>query len=75
MFLRDVHIKETLRYTDGLLVPLDPQKELTVLENQFYRDDKIYTRIVTVMAAVQEEHNMRAVQGVIIFRHRGDDPN
>ena len=57
-----------------MVVPHDPSQPLTVVEVQFQPDDTIYPRIVTEMAAVQIEHQMRAVQGIILFRFPDLDP-
>ena len=49
-----------------MVVPEALEQPLTVVEFQFQRDETIYTRTVVEMAAVQESHQMRAVQGVIL---------
>jgi hypothetical protein len=45
-----------------------------VIEFQFGENPQIYTRTVQKMAAVQEEFDMREVQGVIFFAERRLDP-
>jgi hypothetical protein len=46
----------------------------SVIEFQFAENPQIYTRIVQKMAAVQEEFQMREVQGVIFFGEQRLDP-
>jgi len=67
-------VKSLEREADGLVVPEDPAQPLTVVEFQFQRDERIYTRLVTEMAAAQEAHGMRPVQGLILFGTTGLDP-
>ena len=67
-------VKALERDADGLIVPDDPTQPLTIVEFQFQRDDAIYTRVVIEMAAVQESHQMRNVQGIIFFRYNNLDP-
>ena len=71
---RSFTVKSLQRDADGVVVPHDPGHPLTVVEVQFQPDDTIYPRIVTEMAAVQIEHQMRAVQGIILFRFAHLDP-
>lgn len=72
--MRSFTVKELQRDPDGVFVPLDVQQPLTVAEFQFQWDENIYTRIVIEMAAVQEAHAQRPVQGVIVFGKPGLDP-
>lgn len=72
--MRSFTVKELQRDPDSVFVPLDVQQPLTVAEFQFQWDENIYTRIVIEMAAVQEAHRQRPVQGVIIFGKPGLDP-
>src|SRR2546425_310047 len=62
-------VKALQRDADGVVVPDDPAKPLTVVEVQFQVDVTIYQRIVTEMAALQVEYPGRAVQGIILFRY------
>lgn len=71
---RSFTVKSLQRDADGVVVPHDASQPLTVVEVQFQPDDTIYPRIVTEMAAVQVEHQMRAVQGIILFRFPHLDP-
>jgi predicted transposase YdaD len=71
---RSFTVKSLQRDADGVVVPHDSSQPLTVVEVQFQPDDAIYPRIVTEMAAGQIEHQMRAVQGIILFRFPGLDP-
>ncbi len=72
--MRSFTVKELQRDPDGVFVPHDAQQPLTVAEFQFQKDENIYTRIVMEMAAVQEAHGQRPVQGVIVFGKPGLDP-
>lgn len=72
--MRSFTVKELQRDSDGVFVPRDAQQPLTVAEFQFQKDETIYTRIVIEMAAVQEAHAQRPVQGVIVFGKPGLDP-
>ena len=67
-------VKSLEREADGIVVPVDATQPITVVEFQFQRDERIYTRLVTEMAAVQEAHAMRPVQGLILFGRTGLDP-
>jgi len=71
---RSFTVKALQRDTDGLVVPDNPSQPLTIVEFQFRRDNTIYTRTVSEMAAVQEAHGMRAVRGMIIFSEKQLDP-
>ncbi len=72
--LRTFTVKALERVADGLVVPEAPDQPLTVVEFQFQKDDTIYLRTVVEMAAVQEAHAGRAVQGVIYFGCNDLDP-
>ncbi len=67
-------LKSLEREADGIVVPVDATQPITVVEFQFQRDERIYTRLVTEMAAAQEAHAMRPVQGLILFGRSGHDP-
>lgn len=67
-------LKSLEREADGIVVPADASQPITVVEFQFQRDERIYTRLVTEMAAAQEAHAMRPVQGLIMFGRTGLDP-
>ena len=67
-------VKSLEREADGLVVPADESQPITVVEFQFQRDERIYSRLVTEMAAAQEAHDMRPVQGLILFGTAGLDP-
>ena len=72
--LQSFTLKALHRDADGVIVPKDPHQPLTVVEFQFQKDETIYTRIVMEMAAVQEAHGQRPVQGIIVFGQSGLDP-
>jgi predicted transposase YdaD len=72
--LKSFTLKELERRADGLIVPRDPSRPLTVVEFQFQRDETIYVRTVQEMAAAQLEFGMRAVEGIIIFAYNRLDP-
>jgi len=72
--LRSITIKSLERTADGVIVPIAAEEPLTVSEIQFQRDERIYTRVVMEMAAIQEMHAMRPVQGVVFFGYNGMDP-
>lgn len=71
---RSVAVKGLTRTADGVVEPQDPTQPLTVVEFQFDEDVTIYARLVGSMAALQIEHHMRAVQGIILFRYPSLDP-
>jgi predicted transposase YdaD len=72
--LRSFTFKALQRDADGVIVPQDARQPLTVVEFQFQKDETIYTRIVIEMAALQEAHGQRPVQGIILFGQPGLDP-
>ncbi len=72
--MRSLTVKTLERRTDGVIVPQAPDPPLSVIEFQFGENRHIYTRIVQKMAAVQEEFEMRAVQGIIFFGDERFDP-
>ncbi len=65
--MRSLTVKTLERRTDGVIVPEDAASPLSVIEFQFGENPQIYTRTVQKMAAVQEEFDMREVQGVIFL--------
>jgi len=71
---RSVAVKALARTADGVIEPQEPTQPLTVVEFQFEADDTIYARLAGTMAALQIEHGMRPVQGLIIFRYPALDP-
>ena len=71
---RPFTVKALTHEGDGLAVPKNPKKPLTVVEFQFQRDPMIYPRIVTEMAAVQKSYDLREVQGFLFFSAAGLDP-
>ena len=72
--MRSLTVKTLERRSDGVIVPESPDPPLSVIEFQFGENPQIYTRTVQKMAAVQEEFQMREVQGVIFFAERRLDP-
>jgi hypothetical protein len=71
---KSLTIKALERRTDGVVIPEALVQPVTVIEFQFWKDPKIYTRVVVEMAAVQESQQMRPVQGLIFFGYNGLDP-
>ena len=71
---RSLAVKTLERRADGVIVPQSPVPPLSVIEFQFGENPQIYTRTVQKMAAVQEEFDMREVQGVIFFGESRLDP-
>jgi predicted transposase YdaD len=72
--MRSLTVKTLERRSDGVIVPEALAPPLSVIEFQFGENPQIYTRTVQKMAAVQEEFQMREVQGVIFFAERRLDP-
>ena len=72
--MRSLAVKTLERRADGVIVPQSPVPPLSVIEFQFGENPQIYTRTVQKMAAVQEEFDMREVQGVIFFGEPRLDP-
>ncbi len=72
--MRSLAVKTLERRADGVIVPQSPVPPLSVIEFQFNENPQIYTRTVQKMAAVQEEFQMREVQGVIFFGEPRFDP-
>ncbi len=72
--LCSITIKELERSADAVVVPDARDQPLTVVEFQFQKDERVYTRTVMEMAAVQELHSMRPVQGLIFFGYNNLDP-
>ena len=72
--MQSVALKAISRTTDGVFVPDDPAKPLTIAEWQFYLDRTIYARTAIAMAMVQLENPDRAVEGVILFGSPTYDP-
>ena len=72
--MRSLTVKTLERRADGVIVPQSPVPPLSVIEFQFGENPQIYTRTVQKMAAVQEEFDMREVQGVIFFGEPRFDP-
>lgn len=72
--MRSLTVKTLERRTDGVIVPEAATSPLSIIEFQFGENPQIYTRTVQKMAAVQEEFDMREVQGVIFFGDRRFDP-
>ncbi len=72
--MRSLTVKSMERRTDGVIVPENATSPLSVIEFQFGENRQIYTRTVQKMAAVQEEFEMREVQGVIFFGDQRFDP-
>jgi hypothetical protein len=72
--MRSLTVKSMERRTDGVIVPENAKSPLSVIEFQFGENRQIYTRTVQKMAAVQEEFEMREVQGVIFFGDQRFDP-
>jgi predicted transposase YdaD len=65
--MRSLTVKTLERRSDGVVIPNSGEGPLWVIEFQFGENPQIYTRTVQKMAAVQEEFNMREVQGIIFF--------
>jgi predicted transposase YdaD len=72
--VESVTIKSLQRSMDGLVRPDDPRQPLTVVEVQFQRSETIYNRVVIEMAAIQEDHGMREIRGIVFFAARSLDP-
>ena len=72
--MRSLTVKTLERRTDGVIVPEAPDPPVSVIEFQFGENPHIYTRTAQKMAAVQEEFDMRAVQGIIFFGDQRLDP-
>ena len=72
--MRSLTVKTLERRTDGVIVPEAPEPPLSVIEFQFGENPLIYTRTVQKMAAVQEEFDLREVQGIIFFGEPRLDP-
>lgn len=72
--LRSLAIKALERRADGVVIPESSEQPLTVVEFQFQKEPTVYTRTVMEMAAVQEAHQMRPVQGLIFFGNDDLDP-
>ena len=72
--MQSVALKAISRTTDGLFVPDDISKPLTIAEWQFYLDRTIYARTAIAMAMVQLENPDREVEGVILFGSPSHDP-
>ena len=72
--MQSVALKAISRTTDGLFVPNDTTKPLTIAEWQFYLDRTIYARTAIAMAMVQLENPDREVEGVILFGSPSHDP-
>ena len=72
--MRSLVVKPLERRSDGVIVPEAPTPPLSVIEFQFGENAQIYTRTAQKMAAVQEEFNMREVQGIIFFGDVKFDP-
>ena len=72
--LRSITIKELERSADAVVVPDVPDQPLTVVEFQFQKDERVYTRTVMEMAAIQELHAMLTVHGLIFFGYNNLDP-
>jgi predicted transposase YdaD len=72
--MRSLTVKTLERRTDGVIVPEAPEPPLSVIEFQFSENPLIYTRTVQKMAAVQEEFDLREVQGIIFFGEQRLDP-
>jgi len=62
------------RRTDAVIVPEALTPPLSVIEFQFGENPQIYTRTAQKMAAVQEEFDMREVQGIVFFGDAKFDP-
>jgi predicted transposase YdaD len=73
--MRSLTVKPLERRTDGVIVPEAPDPPLSVIEFQFAENPYIYTRTAQKMAAVQEEFDMREVQGIIFFGDQRLDPH
>jgi predicted transposase YdaD len=72
--MRSLTVKTLERRSDGVVIPNSGEGRLWVIEFQFGENPQIYTRTVQKMAAVQEEFNMREVQGIIFFGEGRLDP-
>ncbi len=72
--MRSLVVKPLERRSDGVIVPEAPTPPLSVIEFQFGENPQIYTRTAQKMAAVQEEFDMREVQGIIFFSDAKFDP-
>ena len=72
--LQAIVLKALEQQADAVVVPRNPAEKLTVVEFQFQDDPQIYTRVAIEMALVQQQQDMREVQGIIFFRYPGLDP-
>jgi predicted transposase YdaD len=69
-----ITIKALETRLDGLMRPHSDTEPLRVVEFQWRYDAAIYPRIVTEMALVQPREAMRAIAGLVLFAHKGLDP-
>jgi predicted transposase YdaD len=69
-----VAIKALETRLDGLMRPHLATDPLRVVEFQWRYDAAIYPRIVAEMALVQPREAMRAIEGLVLFAHKGLDP-
>lgn len=72
--MQSVTFKEIEQEADGVIVPVEPTKPLSIVEFQFQKDRRIYSRAVVEMALLQDQHEGRDVEGMIFFRTRSLDP-
>ncbi|MCY2990034.1 MAG: DUF2887 domain-containing protein [Planctomycetota bacterium] len=72
--MRSFTVKMLERRTDAVIVPEALDQPLSVVEFQFVKNPRIYTRTVQKMAAIQEEFGLREVQGIIFFGDQRFDP-
>jgi len=69
-----ITLKAVERRSDGLLLPEQASKPITIAEIQMYSDDDVYLRTVIEMAMVQAEHPGRQIDGLVIFASSNLDP-
>ncbi len=69
-----VPFKALEQQSEGVIVLKTPTEEFNVVEFQFREDPAICTRIAIEMALLQQENDMREVQGIIFFLYPYLDP-
>ncbi len=67
---RSVTIKKSERRLDGLLIPKNTKKPLTVVEFQLFPSKDIYYRATEERIAVHRLHPNRKVEAIIFFAYR-----
>ena len=71
---QSVSLKALELTSDGVIFPKNPNEALTVVEFQFQDDATVYCRTAQEMLLLQQQYDMRGVQGIIFFRQAHQDP-